>query len=67
MSSYGLIVMVFSCCVSGSAAAVHTGDAGSSPWVWVPLNFEISIDWWAIEMFSDILLRIPGVVLVQKT
>jgi len=30
--------MVFSCCVSGSTAAVHTGDAGSRPRVQVPLQ-----------------------------
>jgi len=31
VSSYGLIVMILGFCVSGSTAAVHTGDAGSSP------------------------------------
>jgi len=30
MSTYGLIVMVLGCCVSNTAA-IHTGDAGSSP------------------------------------
>jgi len=36
--SYGLIVMVLGCCVSGSTAAVYTGDASSSPQVRVPLE-----------------------------
>jgi len=30
MSSYGLIMMFLGACVSGSTAAVHAGDAGSS-------------------------------------
>jgi len=30
MSSYGHIVMILGFCVSGSTAAVHTGDAGSN-------------------------------------
>jgi len=30
MPSYGLIITVLGVCVSGSTAAVHTGDAGSS-------------------------------------
>jgi len=38
MSSYGLIVMVLGCCVSGSTAAVHIGDVGLSPQVGVPLE-----------------------------
>jgi len=38
MSSYGLIVMALGCCVSGSTAAVHTRDAGSSVQVQVPLE-----------------------------
>jgi len=33
MSSYELIMMVLGVCVSGSTAAVHTGDAD-----WVPLE-----------------------------
>jgi len=28
MPNYGLIMMVLGACVSGSTAAVHTGDAG---------------------------------------
>jgi len=38
MSSYGFIVMVLGCSVSGSTAAVHTGDASSSLRVQVPLE-----------------------------
>jgi len=38
MSSYGLIVMALSCCVSGSTPAVHIGDAFSSVWVQIPLE-----------------------------
>jgi len=38
MSSYGLIAMTLGFCVSDSTAAVHTGDAGSSPQVQVPLE-----------------------------
>jgi len=30
--------MVLGCCVSGSTAVVHTGDASSSPRVGVPLE-----------------------------
>jgi len=30
MSSYGLIMMVLGVCISGTTAAVHTGDVGSS-------------------------------------
>ena len=45
MSSYGLNVMILGFCVSGSTAAVYTGDANSSPWVQVPLE--------AIFMFNN--------------
>jgi len=31
MSSYGLDVMILGFCVSGSTAAVHSGDMGSNP------------------------------------
>jgi len=31
MFSYGLIVMILGICVSGSTAAVRTGDASSGP------------------------------------
>jgi len=41
MSSYGLIVMILGFCVGGDRAAVHrlhTGDAGSSLQVRIPLE-----------------------------
>jgi len=39
VSSYGLIVMILGFCVSGSIAAVHTGDVGSSLKMLVPCKF----------------------------
>jgi len=41
MSNYGLIIMILAFCVSGGTAAIHglhTGDAGWSSRVWVPLE-----------------------------
>jgi len=43
MSSYGLIVMILGFCVSGCTAAVHTGDAGSSPIIFSFKNFNAHI------------------------
>jgi len=42
MSSYGLIVMILGFCISGSTAAVHTGDVGSSP-TWNIFSFLMNI------------------------
>jgi len=44
MSSYELIVMALGCCVSGSTAAVHTGDAFSSAGVQIPLEAILSFN-----------------------